>query len=472
MNMLMPNDALLAPRKTILVTAVMFASLAPLCGAVQTGPDQTPGLPKRLIDIGVRWDSLRKWLNNNLNAMRPTLIRIKVISPEVQCHKSQTVCGGTIMSDSQLRQDIIEELEFDPSLSGEHIGVAVDKGVVTLGGHVNSYAEKLAAIAAARRVKGVHAIAENIEVHRPYEKKTADDEIAKRTYDILKWDVFVPPNAIDVLVHEGWVTLSGNVNWHFEKTSAEDDVRKLSGVRGITNMIAIKPHIDAANVKSKIDSALKRHAEVEANAISVSVQNGNKVVLEGDVGTWGERRAVEDAAWSAPGVASVENRLTMTGDAHRYSLPGQLEPDLNRIQAYWNALKRGANDVPFWDDVKLSLRSRLGRESMLIGVFENPLRFRFDLIGADVANWYGGTIGNSFLDEIDLHAPFDELTLQCKAAVEGCAPTYYCQTAFGKADAEHPGGYARLLLPLWGNGRIEMLLGAVVLDATARRNSG
>ena len=172
------------------------------------------------------------------------------------------------MSDSQLRQDIIEELEFDPSFSGEHIGVAVDKGVVTLGGHVNSYAEKLAAIAATRRVKGVHAIAENIEVHCPYQKKTTDDQIAKRAYDILKWDVFVPPNAIDVLVHDGWLTLSGNVNWHFEKTSAEDDVRKLSGVRGITNMIVIKPQIDSANVKSRIDSALKRHAEVEANALA------------------------------------------------------------------------------------------------------------------------------------------------------------------------------------------------------------
>ena len=92
-------------------------------------------------------------------------------------------------------------------------------------------------------------------------------------------------------------------------------------------------------MKSKIDSALKRHAEIDANAIGVSVQNGNKVVLEGTVGTWGERRAVEDAAWSAPGVASVEDRLTMTGGAHSYSLPGELEPDLSRIQAYWNGLK-------------------------------------------------------------------------------------------------------------------------------------
>ena len=366
------------------------------------------------------------------------------------------------MTDSQLRQDIIEELEFDPSFSGEHIGVAVDRGIVTLGGHVNSYGEKLAAIAAARRVKGVHAIAENIEVHRPYQKETSDDQIAKRAYDVLCWDVLVPPNAVDVLVHDGWLTLSGTVNWYFEKTAAEDDVRKLSGVRQVTNMIAIKPHIESTNVKSKIDAALKRHAEVEANAIRVSVQNGNSVVLEGAVDTWGERRAVEDASWSAPGVVSVEDRLTMTGDVHRYSLPDELEPDLGRVQAYWNGLKRGANDVPFWDDVKFSLRSRLGRESLLINVFENPLRFRFDLIGADLTDWYVGAIGNNFLDEIDLHAPFDELIVQCNAAVAASAPTYYRQTAVRTGDAERPGGYAGLLLPLWGNGRIEMLLGAVV----------
>jgi hypothetical protein len=162
----------------------------------------------------------------------------------------------------------------------------------------------------------------------------------------------------------------------------------------------------------------------------------------------------------------------MTGDVQGYSLPDQLEPDLSRVQAYWSGLKRGANDVPFWDDVKFSLRSRLGRESMLIDVFDGPLRFRFDLIGADLTDWYGGAIDNKFLDEIDLHAPFDELIAQCKATVAGSAPTYYRQTAVRKGDAERPGGHARLLLPLWGNGRIEMLLGAVVPDKAARGNSG
>ena len=216
------------------------------------------------------------------------------------------------VTDSQLRQDIIDELEFDPSFDGEHIGVAVDKNVVSLSGHVNSYAEKVAAIAAVQRVKGVHAIAENIEVRYPFQKQTADDQLAKRATDILNWDVLVPKEAVNVLVQDGWVTLTGRVEWNYSKTAAEDDIRKLSGVRGVTNKITIKqPDVDASSVKGKIESALKRHAEVEARAIRVTVKDGNKVVLEGKVDNWDERRAVENAAWSAPGVVSVEDRLTI-----------------------------------------------------------------------------------------------------------------------------------------------------------------
>ena len=215
------------------------------------------------------------------------------------------------MTDSQLRQHIIDEFEFDPSFDAAHIGVAVDKNVVSLTGHVNSYAEKVAAIAAARRVKGVHAIAENIEVRYPFQHKTADDQIANRASDILNWDILVPKGAIDVLVQDGWVTLSGNVDWYYQRTAAEEDVRKLSGVCGVTNKIAVQPRLDSANVKSKIEAALKRHTELEAKAIRVTVKNGNTVVLEGKVDNWDERRAVENAAWSAAGVASVEDRLTI-----------------------------------------------------------------------------------------------------------------------------------------------------------------
>ena len=184
--------------------------------------------------------------------------------------------------------------------------------IITLSGHVNSYAEKLAAIAAVRRIKGVHAIAENIEVRYPYQNKTADDQIAKRAVDMISWDVHIPAGAVDVLVQDGgWVTLSGTVDWFYQRRAAEDDVRKLSGVRGVTNTITIKPGVDTSNVKSKIESALKRHAEVEAKAIRVTVHNGNKVVLEGKVDNWDERRAVENAAWSAAGVSSVDDRLTI-----------------------------------------------------------------------------------------------------------------------------------------------------------------
>ena len=200
------------------------------------------------------------------------------------------------MTDSQLRQDIIDELEFDPSLDAAHIGVAVDKNVVSLTGHVNSYAEKVAAIAAVRRVRGVHAIAENIEVRYPFQHKIADDQIAQRACDILDWDMLVPKGAIDVLVQDGWITLSGNVDWYYQKTAAEEDVRKLSGLCGVTNKIAIQPRVDPANVKSKIEAALERHTELEAKAIRVSVKKGNTVVLEGKVDNWDERRAVEHAA--------------------------------------------------------------------------------------------------------------------------------------------------------------------------------
>ena len=197
------------------------------------------------------------------------------------------------------------------SFNGEHVGVAVDKDVVTLSGHVNSYAEKLAAIAAVRRVKGFHAIAENIEVRYPYESKTADAKVAERASESLKWDVLVPNNSVDVLVHCGYVTLSGTVDWQYQRTAAEDDMRKLSGIRCVTNMMKIKPRLDASDIKTKIETALKRHAEVEADAIRVTVQNGNKVLLEGSVDNWNERYKVENAAWSIPGVASVDDHLTI-----------------------------------------------------------------------------------------------------------------------------------------------------------------
>jgi osmotically-inducible protein OsmY len=216
------------------------------------------------------------------------------------------------MGELQLRQDVLDELEFEPSVNSAHIGVAVERGVVTLSGHVGSYAEKMAAMAAARRVKGVRAIADEIEVRYPSAKKTSDDEIAKRAIDILGWDTTVPSASIQVIVRDGWVTLSGKVDWYYQKKAAEDDVRKLSGVRGVINNIEIRPHVKAEDVKRKIEDALKRHAEVEAKGIQVTVLDNDKVILEGKVDTWDERYAVETAAWSAPGVKSVEDRLALS----------------------------------------------------------------------------------------------------------------------------------------------------------------
>lgn len=215
------------------------------------------------------------------------------------------------MSELSLRQKIVDELEFDPTLDAAHIGVSVDDGVATLTGHVESYAEKAAAIAAVRRVKGVRGVADDIQVRYPYDKKSSDDEIAKRAADILEWDVLVPEGMVEVTVRDGWLTLEGIVDWHYQKQAAEDDVRKLSGIRGVTNSINIKPRVTALDVKMKIEDALKRHAEVEASAIRVSVRDNNQVTLEGTVDNWDERYAVERAAWSAAGVMSVEDRLSI-----------------------------------------------------------------------------------------------------------------------------------------------------------------
>jgi osmotically-inducible protein OsmY len=216
------------------------------------------------------------------------------------------------MSELRLRQDILAELEYEPSVNAAHIGVAVDKGVVSLTGHVDNYAEKLAAVAAVRRIRGVLAIADEIEVRYPSDKKTSDDEIAKRAVDILRWDTTVPSGSIQVTVRDGWVTLTGTVDWYYQKTNAEQDIRKLSGLHGVIDRIEIKPRVQAENVKRKIEDALKRHAEIEANAIRVTVQDNNKVLLEGKVDNWDARNAAEVAAWSAPGVKSVEDHLTIS----------------------------------------------------------------------------------------------------------------------------------------------------------------
>jgi osmotically-inducible protein OsmY len=215
------------------------------------------------------------------------------------------------MSDRSLKHAVEEELEWEPSIDAEHIGVTVEDGVITLSGHVSTYAEKLAAENTAKRVKGVRAIAQEIEIRFPNDKKISDDQIAKRALDIIAWDSTIPDGKVQVMVQNGFVTLTGEVDWFYQRDSAETSIRRLSGVKGIFNNIKIKSRAQASDIKQRIETALKRNAEVEADTIRVSVLNG-RVTLDGKVKAWYERDLAERTAWSAPGVVSVEDHINIS----------------------------------------------------------------------------------------------------------------------------------------------------------------
>ena len=214
------------------------------------------------------------------------------------------------MSDIDLRQFIVDELEFEPSIDAANIGVAVHDGVVTLTGHVPTFMEKTTAERTVGRIKGVKGIACEIEVRPIGANITADDEIARRAVHQIEWNVQVPKNSVQVRVEKGWVTLSGKLHWHFQRAAVENAVHALSGVRGVINNIAVAPRATAPDVKKRIEDALKRDAEIDAHAIKVDVRDG-KVVLEGKVRAWAERQAAERAAWAAPGVKAVEDHISI-----------------------------------------------------------------------------------------------------------------------------------------------------------------
>lgn len=212
--------------------------------------------------------------------------------------------------DMTLRQNIIDELEFDPSIDAANIGVAVEDGIVTLTGHVSSYWEKTTAENVVKRVKGVKGIVEEIEVRLLGQKGTADDEIAKRAVNAITWNVSIPRDKVQVKVQDGWITLTGKLEWQYQKNAAFEAVRGLAGVTGVSNQIDIAPHASVSDIKKRIEDALKRDAGTEAQTIRVNVMDG-RVTLEGKVRVWSERQAAERAAWSSPGVRTVEDRISI-----------------------------------------------------------------------------------------------------------------------------------------------------------------
>lgn len=213
-------------------------------------------------------------------------------------------------TDAQIQEDVLDELKWDPSVTHEHIGVAVSDGVVTLSGFVPTYFEKSSAESAAQRVSGVKAIAEKIEVRYPGSYRREDEAIASAIITAFKWNVQVPDDVIKVKVSKGWVTLTGEVEWEYQRTAAENAVKTLSGVIGVTNSIAIKSKVQVLDVKTKIEDALKRATEREAERIKVSVE-GRKVILSGKVRSYAELRDARSAAWSAPGVTDVQDNLVV-----------------------------------------------------------------------------------------------------------------------------------------------------------------
>lgn len=212
-------------------------------------------------------------------------------------------------SNTQIQHDVLDELTFEPSINATNIGVIAKDGVVTLTGTVKSYAEKTAATEAAERVFGVKAVAVEMKVDLTSHHERNDADIAKAAVNALKWHVWVPSDEIKVKVEQGWVTVEGTVDHQFQKRAAEDAVETLTGIRGVNNLITLNDDVVASSdIRTKIESALKRAAELEGKAITVEV-DGNNVTLRGTVSSSAERDEAERAAWSAPGVWSVDDQL-------------------------------------------------------------------------------------------------------------------------------------------------------------------
>lgn len=213
-----------------------------------------------------------------------------------------------IRTDEEIQRDVLAELKWEAQVQPNEIGVSVKDGVVILTGWVDSFLKKWGAEEAAHRVPGVKAVANDIEVRLPSERTDAD--VAAAAIRALEWDAGIPSDKIEVTVSKGWVTLKGEVEWQYQKEDAERVVRRLSGVKGVSNLILVKPRTTASELKKKIEDALVRNAQIDANRITVEVQ-GTKAILKGTVRSWAEKEEAERVAWLAPGITSVENRISL-----------------------------------------------------------------------------------------------------------------------------------------------------------------
>ncbi len=215
-------------------------------------------------------------------------------------------------TDEEIQREVVEELEWEPRVRAHEIGVAVKNGVVTLSGFVETFQEKWAAEEAAFRVRGVGAVANEIEVRLPTTAERNDVDIARAVVEALQWDAFVPADRIRVTVSKGWVTLDGEVAWNFQKEDAERVARRVVGVKGVANLITVKPSVAPQDLKRRIEQALIRNAATDARHIQIEVQ-GSRVILRGRVRSYAEKVEAERVAWSAPGVTSVDNQIVVAG---------------------------------------------------------------------------------------------------------------------------------------------------------------
>jgi osmotically-inducible protein OsmY len=214
------------------------------------------------------------------------------------------------MNDLELRRTVENELSWEPTVNPAVIGVAAKDGIVTLTGRVASYWQKISAERAAMRVAGARAIVNELDVELPVTSERTDEDIARAAVNTLTWNASLPSERIKVTVSKGWVTLEGSVEWQYQRREAENVTRRLKGVKGVSNIIEVKPEVSTVQVKSAIEAALKRTAELDARHITVGA-DGDKVILRGTVRSIAERQGAERAAWSAPGVRCVENHVTI-----------------------------------------------------------------------------------------------------------------------------------------------------------------